>query len=87
MFPKMKDSALTVIIAGEPDPKLCLELGAAILFDKPLIVAVPRGSKVSSNLKRVASAIVELDMNDPSSQDKLQQALTQVLAKDKRCRQ
>jgi len=29
MFPKMRASAFSLVIAGEPDPKLRLEIGAA----------------------------------------------------------
>jgi len=28
MFPKMKASAFSLVIVGDPDPKLCLEIGA-----------------------------------------------------------
>jgi hypothetical protein len=64
MFPKMKSSALAVIIAGDPDPKLCMELGAAILFNKPIIVTVPRGREIPLSLRTIANKIVEIDVED-----------------------
>jgi hypothetical protein len=35
MLAKMKQSAMSIMILAEPDAKLCVELGAAILYDKP----------------------------------------------------
>lgn len=86
MFPKLKGSALSLtILHGDPDPKLCLELGAAILFDKPLIVLVPdRERPVPANLKRVASAIVYGAPNDPTTQERLQDAINSVVKNDQR---
>ena len=44
MFPKMKQSALVIsVLNAEPDAKQCLELGAAILFEKPLVILALRG--------------------------------------------
>lgn len=84
MFPKMKGSAISVVISGEPDPKLCLELGAAILFDKPIIAVVPVGRKIPSNLARVASAIIQGDIRDDVTKQELQAAISRVLENDKR---
>jgi len=84
VFPKMKASTISLAIAGDPDPKLCLELGAMILFDKPIIVLVPNGRQVPANLKRVASAIVHGDMSDPTTTQRLQKAIGDVLRNDVR---
>ncbi len=72
MFPKMRNSAFVMTIVGEPDPKLCLEVGAAILFDKPILLLVPRGRRVPLALRTIANKIVELDGDgvDPSDADK-----------------
>lgn len=88
MFPKMRDSAIALtIVSDDPDPKLCVELGAAILFDKPLICVVPPGRKVSSNLRRVASVIVQGDTNDAATMQRLEDAINQVMKKDSRVKQ
>lgn len=87
LFPKLKTSALSITIMAEPDPKLCMELGASILFDKPIIALVPPGQRVPANLRRVASAIVEGDMKDPATKQRLQDAITRVLANDRRVKQ
>jgi hypothetical protein len=89
MFPKLKASAANITIApGEdPDPKICIELGASILYDKPIIVIVPDGRKVQANLKRVAAAIIEGHLSDPAVMRKIEDALKRVLANDERARE
>lgn len=87
MFPKLKESVLSVVIAADPDPKLCLEIGAAILFDKPIVVLVPDGRKIPSNLSRIASAIVQGDAGNAKVQKRLQDAISQVIANDRRVKQ
>jgi hypothetical protein len=87
LFPKLKDSAVSLMILGEPDPKLCLELGAMILFDKPIVVIVPRDMPIPANLKRVASVIVQGDPHDPATLQRLQDAISSVMQKDQRSRQ
>jgi hypothetical protein len=88
MFPKLKDSAMQIsILTGDPDPKMCVELGAAILFDKPIIVWVPRDMKVPVNLKRVATHIIQGDVNDPSDVEELKRAIRDVRENDARAKQ
>ena len=86
MLPKMKASALSIHINSKnPDIKLCAELGAAILFDKPIIVLVPSDAPpLSANLKRVASFIVQGDVNDPETLKKLSDAIQSLTSEDKR---
>jgi|SRR6185312_3703550 len=88
MFPMMKSSALSVTIVppadADPDPKLCMEVGAAILFDKPIILMLPPGRTVPANLRRIASAIVQGDINDPTLQQRLNDAISNVLKNDVR---
>lgn len=83
MFPKMKDSAMSLVISGEPDAKLCLEVGAAILYDKPILVVVPKGRRVPRNLQRIAERTVEIDFEnpDPLQQAKLERAISEIVAK------
>jgi hypothetical protein len=84
LFPKMKESVLSIVIAQDPDPKLCLELGAAILFDKPIVVLVPVGEKLPSNLARLASAVVQGDVKNDVTKQRLEAAISKVIANDKR---
>lgn len=85
MFPKMEASAFALAILDTPTPKLCMELGAAVLFDKPLILIVTDPEmKIPANLKRVASAIVVGHPSDPAIQKQLQDAMTAVIENDAR---
>ena len=86
MFPKLKNSAMSLTIVGNPDPKLCLELGAAILFDKPIIALVFDGRAVPANLARVATEIVQTSMGDPDASNKIQGAIGRVIANDARAK-
>lgn len=87
MFPKMKESALSVtIFNSEPDPKLCIEVGAAVLFDKPLIILAPNGAKLPANLKRLASAIIFGSPSEESTIRELNAAVTRVLTEDQRAK-
>jgi hypothetical protein len=86
MLPKMKDSALTIALyPGEVDIKLCVEIGAAILLDKPIILVASTDKPIPANLVRVASAIIQCDnIKDQSTQDRIEAAITQVLTQDRR---
>jgi hypothetical protein len=80
MFPKMKDSAFCLSIIDEPDPKLCLEIGAAIMFDKPIMVVVPRGKTVPLSLRTIAHKIVEIeDMQDEASRERVSAAVKEMM--------
>jgi hypothetical protein len=81
MFPKMKTSLLSLVIVSEPDAKLAVEIGAAILFDKPIIVLVPSGTWVSPKLRRIADAIVEIDGSTEEGKEETQKNLREVLQK------
>ena len=84
LLPNMKNSALCLSIFGKPDAKLCLEIGAAILFDKPIILLVPDGEPIPANLKRCAAAIIEGDVKAPRTQERIRDALSSVLHNDRR---
>ena len=81
LFPKMKASALSMVIGSdEPDAKLALEIGAALLFDKPLILVVQKGRKVSAALRRIAHSIVEVDdFASPETMGKLRDAIRGII--------
>lgn len=87
-LPQIKKSIFTLSIdpGEEPDAKICFEIGAAILYDKPLVLLVPKGRRIAANLKRVASVIVEGDARDPKTQRKMQDAIKRVMADDERTR-
>jgi hypothetical protein len=80
MFPAMKGSVMSLIIGSDkPDAKLALEIGAAILFDKPLIVMIPRGRKVSSQLRRIADEIIDYDGLDDKTAKRVRAAMFRII--------
>lgn len=88
MLPKMKASAISVtLFTGSVDIKLCLEVGAAILFDKPIIVVACGDRPIPANLKRVASVIIERAMQDEDTNARIQAAIAKVLAEDRRAQE
>lgn len=82
MLPKMRDSVISLVIGCDPeevDIKLCLEVGAAILMDKPLLVCVPPGRKISAGLVRVATEVIELDISTPEASAKFKEAVDRLV--------
>ena len=69
LVPKLVDSALTVSIVpdGDADIKFAVELGLSIMLGKPIILAVPAGTKVPDKLVQIADEIVELDFEKPQA--------------------
>ena len=85
VFPKLRDSALYVgITPEEPDPKYCLELGMAIMLDKPIVLLLPAGRTLArdSHLWRVADEVLEdIDFSDPAiDRDRVVDTIGRVLA-------
>jgi len=70
MFPKMASSACVIsILSATPDPKLCLELGAALLFDKPIIaVTIGEGFPIPARLRRLFVEHVHIDDDESLSE-------------------
>ena len=70
LYPKMAESAMFLSLYpsdGTPDAKFCLELGMAIMLDKPIIAVTKRGVPVAKHMLRVADKVVELDWDDPDA--------------------
>lgn len=62
-------SAMVVSMVTEPlDVKFALELGLAIVLDKPILAVVVKGATVPEKLRRVADEIVEL-ADDPDTEE------------------
>jgi hypothetical protein len=74
----LADSNIMMTLVG-PDPndldiQQCLEIGAAVLLDKPFMVIVPKDRKVPENLKKIASVIVHGLPGDPGFDETLKEA-------------
>lgn len=87
MIPKMADSAICVsLVTGNSakDIKFCVELGAMIMMDKPVVVVATEGQTISKKLAAVADEIVFLPAGDPHGQEAAQRisAVISKLVKD-----
>lgn len=63
LMPMIQDSALVVSLVpqGDADMKFVVELGLAIMLDKPIVAVVHPGTIITGKLRQVADAIVEWD--------------------------
>ncbi|RPI09107.1 MAG: hypothetical protein EHM63_05235 [Actinobacteria bacterium] len=61
VMPMVQDSALVVSLVpkGDADMKFAVELGLAIMLDKPLVIVVEPGQIIAGKLRQVADEIVE----------------------------
>jgi len=80
MIPKMKSSALSVtIFSGKVDPKLCVELGAAILLDKPIILLATEDAVIPRSLEKIAAEIVRGSALNETTRTKMMAAISRHL--------
>jgi nucleoside 2-deoxyribosyltransferase len=80
MLPKLKRSDVSLTIySGEADVKLAVELGFAILLEKPIILCVDPDVVVGPRLRRVADRIVIGRLEDDELTDRLQAAISELL--------
>jgi hypothetical protein len=82
MIPKMRSSVfcLTVLDGDEPDPYLCLQLGMALLLEKPLIIFAMGNAWVSARVRQLADVVVEgPSLTDPETKERMRAAIREVL--------
>ena len=85
LTPKIRGSAMVMSLVPDdnnPDIKFCVELGMAIMMDKPLVCVVQPGTKVPEHLIRVADEIIECNMKNEADRDKLAAAITRWTEKN-----
>jgi len=84
VLPKLLDSACLLSIGTEVgtfDVQQATELGAALCYDKPILLLVPVGRTVSARLRRAADLVVDnWDPTDDASQVALTTALDLLIA-------
>jgi len=80
MLPKLTDSrCMAMLLSGtDPDVKMAVELGFALLLDKPLILLVTPNTAVPERLRRAADAIVVGEIQHPNTQKELAAAIKRV---------
>lgn len=82
MTPAMADSSYVITIAptkGIEDVKIAVEIGFAILMDKPLIVFAPEGRIVAPKLLRIADHVVIGNMDTPAGREVMMEKLRAVM--------
>lgn len=83
LVPKIEGSQIFVSITPQSkekvDIKFALELGLAIMYDKPICAVIQPGTPIPEKLARVVDRFVEMDFNDPTQSDRLTEALNEML--------
>lgn len=65
---------------GEPDAKFCVELGFALMLDKPLMLVAVRGERIPDKLRAVADMVIEYDGGlDETAQKLIQDGLSRMM--------
>lgn len=82
-----KDSAVFVSLWNEimfrdpmKEPHIPLQLGLALLLDKPIVIVAPRGAYIPVNLRRAARSVQYFDPGDETS---MQEATRAALEESK----
>jgi hypothetical protein len=83
LIPKIEGSNIFVSLTPsdkfKTDVKFAVELGFAIMYNKPIIAVVPPGTEVPEKLIKVADRIVELDLNMEDSRRRLMEVLKEMI--------
>lgn len=83
LVPRIEGSAAFVSICpgvDRIDAKFCVELGVAIMLDKPILAVVEPGIAVSDRLRRVADVVVEADITTEEGQRTVAEAIKEFQA-------
>ena len=78
---KMTDSAFVMSIVPDDknlDIKFAVELGMAIMLDKPIMAIVQPGARVPDKLRAVCEEIVETDIDLEEGRAKIVQAISRM---------
>ncbi len=80
LVPKLRGSAVMaqIVPGDDPDVKCAVELGMAILLDKPLILIVTPGRRVPERLARAADALIEWDGVSPDVGERVAAAMRDI---------
>lgn len=82
LIQKMVDSAMvmSLVPSEDFDVKFAVELGAAIMLDKPIVVVAIQGRDVPPGLRRVARAVIEAgDIDTEAGRMELERKLRPIL--------
>jgi hypothetical protein len=83
VLPQMAETFVAmVILTDRIDSKLALEVGAAILLDKPILIVTRHRSLVNAQLAKVAAKIVVIPMESwkgPGARALIQAAIEEMI--------
>lgn len=80
MVPKMRASMLAFVIWNDNvDIKLALEVGTAVLLDKPIIVLAVQDEPIPPLLMGLARKVIRGDPLDESVQDRIRDEITEAV--------
>jgi hypothetical protein len=82
LFPMIEDTAVFVSLCPidrTPDAKFCVELGAAIMYDKPIVAVAPVGWTIPGKLQAVADHIITADVATQAGREHIAQELDRIL--------
>jgi nucleoside 2-deoxyribosyltransferase len=86
LIPKIDNTDVFVSIMpsgkDKVDVKFAVELGIAILLDKPIVAIMCPGDDVSNKFKQVVDRFIELDIKDPLNYPKITEALNGIMKED-----
>jgi hypothetical protein len=84
IIPDMRTSQLVMLISpdisAEFDVRFAVQIGAAVLLEKPLVVIVPAGSVIAPKLERVADRIIRGDSSTEEGREALRAQMERFLA-------
>jgi nucleoside 2-deoxyribosyltransferase len=77
---KMDKSAfvLSLVPSGGADVKFAVELGLAIMLDKPILAVAMPGAEVPAKMRQVADEFVEADVDLAEGRDAVVQAIQRL---------
>ncbi len=80
LVPRLKNSDVFVSITPveDVDIKFAVELGLAIMLDKPVIAVVRPGTKIPEKLSKVVDRFIEMDIKEPGNHEKLAAAISEA---------
>jgi len=80
LLPMMERSRIALaLFGGKIDAKLCLEIGAVVLYDKPIVIMATDANEVPANLAKCATQIVRGDPTDPLTKKRLADAVAKIV--------
>lgn len=83
VIPQLSSSAMTIQLLpdeeGKIDPAFCLQLGASIMLDKPIVAVAIEGRDIPPKLQMIADEIVTLpDGVSPEGAEQMQTAIERI---------